>query len=71
MEEATQQFLSFVPSQISKVGNGSYLCPVAIKEVKALIFHMNLENALGSDGFPGRFCQACWDITALELLEAI
>lgn len=69
--QAMDKFLAFVPSQISTEDNLSLLRPITSEEVKSAVFALDPDSALGSDGFPGRFYQSCWDIIASDLLNAV
>lgn len=68
---AVHQFLSYVPSLVDTEANANLLSLVTMQEVKDVVFQLDSESASGSDGFSGKFYQACWDIISVDLYQAV
>ncbi|KAL8529335.1 hypothetical protein ACS0TY_006664 [Phlomoides rotata] len=42
-----------------------------VEEIKRAVFDMDPSSSPGPDGFGGSFYQTCWDIIALDVIEAV
>jgi hypothetical protein len=55
-------------NQVTEEENILLTCPFSLEEVREAIFQMEHNKALGPDGFPVEFYQACWDIIKDDLM---
>ncbi|XP_062011846.1 uncharacterized protein LOC133728442 [Rosa rugosa] len=62
---------NIIPSMVSDSENGSLLAIPSTEDVKGVVFSMNADSALGSDGYTGHFFQACWDVVGLDVVRAV
>lgn len=69
VDSSIDQFLSYVPELVTLEDNQRLLRPLTMEEVKLAVFQ--LDSAPGSDGFSGRFYQACWGIISPDLFNAV
>lgn len=65
------EMLDIIPSTISPRMNKILEANIAKDEVKKALFYMDLEKALGPDGFSARFLQVCWPIFEKDLLKMV
>eukprot|EP00253_Pinus_taeda_P025362 PITA_25362 len=69
--EQNDSLLDVVPSLITSRMNQALESKITHKEVKEALFAMDLDKALGPDGFTPRFLQTCWQIVEKEFLKMI
>jgi hypothetical protein len=55
-------------TQVTEEENTILTAPFSEEEVKAAIFQMKHNKALGSDGFPVKFYQKLWDIIKGDMI---
>jgi hypothetical protein len=70
-EEATTEFLSHIPSLVSKEDNASLMKPFTEEEINNVIWSMEPDKAPGPDGFSINFYRNCWEIIKIDLLRMI
>lgn len=70
-EEVISEFLSHIPSLVSKEDNASLTKPFSKEEIYKVIWSMEPDKALGPDDFSIHFYRICWEIIITDLLRMI
>ena len=67
-EKVASDFLEHVPSLVSIGDNHVFMKPFSEKEIVEVIWAMELDKALGPDGFSVHFYKVCWAIIKTDLV---
>lgn len=70
-DAAVQQLLCYILNLISTEDNTSLLRSVELSEVRAAVWRIDPDSALGVDEFLGRFYKSCWEAISTVLLHAV
>ena len=70
-EEVFAEFLYNVPSLVSFEDNYGLMKPFSEKEIVDVIWAMELDKALGLDGFSFHFYRVCWSIIKSDLIRMV
>ncbi|KAL8543017.1 hypothetical protein ACS0TY_003769 [Phlomoides rotata] len=61
----------FIQHMVDPVDNDMLTAMPSVEEIKRAVFNMEPSSSPGPGGFSGSFFQACWDIIALDVIEAV
>jgi hypothetical protein len=70
-EETISDYLSHIPSLVSRDDNADLMKLFTEEEICNVIWSMEPDKAPGPDGFSIHFYRACWDIIKIDLLKMI
>jgi hypothetical protein len=70
-EEVISDFLSHIPSLVSRNDKSSLMKSFSEEEINNIIWSMEPDKAPGADGFTIHFYRACWDIIKTDILTMI
>eukprot|EP00253_Pinus_taeda_P008973 PITA_08973 len=70
-DEEIVDFMSNIPNLISPEENAELCRPATEEEIIKVVWSMDVDKALGPDGFTVHFYKACWHIIKVDLYKMI
>lgn len=70
-DRISEEVLNCVPRMVTNKQNQLLRQMPNMEELKQVVFSMNPNSALGSDGFGRKFYQSCWDIIKEDVLKVV